>query len=130
LVLVVPKESPLTRADELWAQDKIEDPLVCLPSTDVICKNFQQGLGRLGVDWFPRLEIHSTDGIEVYVAGGFGLGLSVAVPKARISPKVRLLELPGFPVVLVVAVWRGRPSAALGALLDAMQAAARRLQEK
>jgi hypothetical protein len=38
----------------------------------------------------PRVEINSTDGIEAYVAGGFGIGLSVAVPKAKMSPKVRL----------------------------------------
>jgi DNA-binding transcriptional LysR family regulator len=129
LILVVPKESPLTRADELWARDKIDEPLICLPATEVICKNFQQGLARLGVDWFPRLEINSTDGVEVYVAGGFGIGLSVAVPKAKISPKVRLLELPGFAPVLVAALWRGKPSPPLRALLDEMQAGARRLQE-
>jgi DNA-binding transcriptional LysR family regulator len=128
LVLVVPKDSPLTRAEELWARDKIEEPLICLPATEIICKTFQQGLGRLGVDWFPRLEINSTDGIEAYVAGGFGIGLSVAVPKAKVSPKVRLLELPGFAPVLVAALWRGNPTAPLRALLDEMQAAARRLQ--
>jgi DNA-binding transcriptional LysR family regulator len=129
LILVVPKESPLIRAEELWARDKIEEPLICLPATEVICKNFQQGLGRLGVDWFPGVEINSTDGIEMYVAGGFGIGLSVAVPKAKISPKVRLLDLPGFAPVLVAALWRGKPSPPLRALLDEMQAEARRLQE-
>jgi DNA-binding transcriptional LysR family regulator len=129
LVLVVPKESALVRAEELWAQDKIEEPLVCLPPTEIICKSFQQGLGRLGVDWFPRVEINSSDSIEAYVAGGFGIGLSVAVPKAKMSPKVRPLELPGFAPVLVVALWRGKPSPPLRALLDEMQAAARRLQE-
>jgi DNA-binding transcriptional LysR family regulator len=129
LILVVPRESPLARAEELWARDKIEEPLICLPATEVICKNFQQGLARLGVDWFPRVEINSTDGIEVYVAGGFGIGLSVAVPKAKTSPKVRLLELPGFAPVLVAALWRGKPSPPLRALLDEMQAGARCLQE-
>jgi DNA-binding transcriptional LysR family regulator len=129
LILVVPKASRLTRAEELWAQDKIEEPLICLPATEVICKNFQQGLGRLGVDWFPRVEINSTDGIEVYVAGGFGIGLSVRVPKAEISPKVRLLDLAGFAPVLVAAVWRGKPTPPLRALLDEMQAGAKRLLE-
>jgi DNA-binding transcriptional LysR family regulator len=128
LILVVPRESPVTRAEELWTRDKIEEPLICLPATEVICKNFQQGLRRLGVDWFPRVEIHSTDSIEVYVAGGFGIGLSVAVPKAKISPKVRLLDLPGFAPVQVAALWRGQPSPPLRALLDEMQTAARRLQ--
>jgi len=129
LILIVPKESRITRAEELWARDKIEDPLICLPPTEIICKNFQQGLGQLGVDWFPRLEINSSDGIEAYVAGGFGIGLSVAVPKAKMSPKVRTLELPGFAPVMVVALWRGKPTAPLRAVLDEMQAEARRLQE-
>ena len=31
-------------------------------------KNFQQGLARLGVDWFPSIEVSSVDLIETYVA--------------------------------------------------------------
>ncbi len=127
LVLVVPKESPLRHVDELWKRDKIDEPLICLPATEVICKNFQQGLGRLGVDWFPRLEINSTDGIEAYVGGGFGIGLSVAIPKAKMSPKVRALDLPGFEPVLVAAAWRGKPNPPMRALLDEMEAGAKRL---
>jgi DNA-binding transcriptional LysR family regulator len=128
LILIVPKESPLTRAEELWARDKIEEPLICLPATEIICKNFQQGLGRRGVDWFPRVEINSSDAVEAYVAGGFGIGLSVAVPKAKMSPQVRPLALPGFAPVLVAALWQGKPSPPLRALLDEIQSAARRLQ--
>jgi len=74
------------------------------------------------------VEINSSDGIEAGVAGGFGIGLSVAVPKAKMSPKVRPLELPGFAPVLVAALWQGKPSPPLRALLDEMQSAARRLQ--
>jgi DNA-binding transcriptional LysR family regulator len=129
LILMVPKESPLTKAEQLWTRDKIDDPLICLPATEVICKSFQQRLGRLGVDWFPSLEINSSDGIEAYVAGGFGVGLSVAAPKAKLSPKVRALELPGFEPVLVVALWNRKPTPPLQALLDEMQAEARRLQQ-
>jgi DNA-binding transcriptional LysR family regulator len=129
LVLVVPAESPVTRAEQLWKRDKIEEPLICLPATEVLCKNFQQGLARLGVDWFPRLEINSTDSIEAYVAGGFGIGLTVAIPKAIMSPKVRPLELPGFAPVILGALWRGKPSPPLRRLLDEMQAGARRMKE-
>jgi len=128
-ILILPKESAITRAEELWARDKIEEPLICLPATEILCKHFQQGLSRLGVAWFPGVEINSTDGIEAYVAGGFGIGLSVAVPKAKLSPKVRPLELPGFAPLLLAALWRGKPSPPLRALLDEMQAAARRLQQ-
>ena len=129
LILVVPKESALISVKELWARDRIEEPLICLPATEIICKNFQLGLGRLGVDWFPGVEINSTDGIEAYVAGGFGIGLTVAVPKAKMSAKVRPLDLPGFAPVLVTALWRGKASPALRALLDELQLAARRLRD-
>ncbi len=53
LVLLVEKGSRITAAAQLWERDKIEEPLICLPPAEAISKNFQQGLARLGVDWFP-----------------------------------------------------------------------------
>src|SRR5437899_200802 len=91
LVLLVEKNSPVATAAPLWQRDKIEQPLLCLPSAEAICRNFQQGLARLGVDWFPSMEMSSIDLIETYVAAGFGIGLSVLAPKARISPNVRVV---------------------------------------
>src|SRR5439155_1250590 len=61
LVLLVEKNSAVTSAGQLWARDKIEEPLLCLPSAETICKNFQQGLARRSVDWFPSLEMSSID---------------------------------------------------------------------
>ena len=68
LVLLVEKSSRVTAADQLWQRDKIEEPLICLPAAEAVCKNFQQGLARLGVDWFPSIEVSSLDLIETYVA--------------------------------------------------------------
>ena len=118
LVLLVETGSPITAADQLWQRDKIEDALICLPSGEALAKNFQQGLARLGVDWFPRIEVSSVDLIETYVANGFGIGLSVLVPNARLSPKVRPVPLPDFAPVILGALWRGKPSALLQAFLD------------
>src|SRR6266576_4404801 len=89
LVLLVEQNSKITSADQLWKRDKIEDPLICLPSAEAMCKHFQQGLARLGVDWFPSIEVSSVDLIETYVGSGFGVGLSVIVPRAKVSPKLR-----------------------------------------
>ena len=115
LVLLVEKASRVTAADQLWQRDKIEEPLICLPAAEAICKNFQQGLARLGVDWFPGMEVSSIDLIETYVAGGFGIGVSVQVPKAKPSPNVRVVPLPDFaPVVLGRAVARQDLRAAAG----------------
>jgi len=126
LVLLVEKASRVTAASQLWAQDKIEDPLICLPAVEAICKNFQQGLARLGVDWFPGMEVSSIDLIETYVAGGFGIGVSVQVPKAPPRPHVRVVPLPDFAPVILGVMWRGKTSALIQAFLDEFQLRAKR----
>lgn len=126
LVLLVEKNSRVTAADQLWHRDKIEEPLLCLPAAEVVCKNFNQGLARLGVDWFPSIEVSSLDLIETYVANGFGIGVAVQVPKAKLSPNVRAVPLPDFAPVVLGAMWRGKTSALLQAFLDEMQVRAKR----
>ena len=126
LVLLAPKNSPVTAAAQLWQRDKIEEPLICLPAAEALCKNFQQGLARRGVDWFPSMEVSSVDLIETYVANGFGLGLSVRMPKASLSPRVRVVPLPDFAPVILGALWRGKISALLQAFLDELQLRAKR----
>jgi DNA-binding transcriptional LysR family regulator len=128
LVLLVPRKSPVKSAEELWKRDKITEPLICLPPSEAICKNFQQGLRRLGIDWFPAIEISSVDIIAAYVANGFGIGLTVSIPKTKMSPKVREIPLPGFVPVVIGALWRGKPSAVLRTLLDEFAAHARHLK--
>src|SRR5207247_1196566 len=118
LVLLVPKNNGLTAATQLWKRDKIEEPLICLPSAEAVCKHFQQGLARMGLDWFPGIEVSSVDLIETYVGAGFGIGLSVVVPKAKVLPNLRALPLPDFAPVVMGALWRGKKSALLQAFLD------------
>ncbi len=126
LILLVEKNSRVTAADQLWKRDKIEEPLICLPAVEAITRNFQAELARLGVDWFPSLEVSSVELIETYVANGFGIGLSVHVPQAKLSPKVRAVPLPDFSPVVVGALWRGKTFALLQAFLDELQLRAKR----
>ena len=128
-VLLVAKDSPITAAEQLWKRDKIQEPLICLPGAEAITKSFQQGLSRLGVDWFPSIEVSSIDLIETYVAGGFGIGLSVEVPKARLSPNVRLVRLPDFEPIVLGVLWRGKTSALLQAFLNEVQLRAKRFPQ-
>jgi len=121
LVLLVEQGSPITSAAELWKRDKILEPLICMPSAEAICKQFQQGLAALGVDWFPSIEVSSIDLIETYVANGFGIGLSVVVPNAKLPSNVRYLPLPDFKPVIMGALWRGKPSPLLQTFLDELQ---------
>ena len=127
LVLMVAQHSPVASAEELWKRDKIEDPLICLPNAETMCKSSQQGLARLGVDWFPSMEVSSVDLIETYVANGFGIGLSVEVPNGVSSPRVRTIPLPGFSNVVMGALWRGKSSHLLQAFLDELRVRANRL---
>ena len=70
LVLLVGKNSGIQSAEELWRRDKIDEPLICLPPGETVCRNFQQKLNALGVDWFPGIEVSSLELIETYVANG------------------------------------------------------------
>jgi DNA-binding transcriptional LysR family regulator len=128
LILLASKESPCRSAEELWKLDKITEPLICLPASEAICRNFQQGLTKLGIDWFPGIEVSSLDLIEAYVSNGFGIGLTVSIPKTEMSPKVRPLPLPGFAPVSIGVLWQGRPSPVVKLLLEELQAGARRMR--
>ncbi len=129
IVLLVPKDSPVTSPDQLWKRDRIDEPLICLPEPEAICRNFQRGLEKLGVDWFPSMEVSSIDLIQTYVAGGFGIGVSVLAPKSPASPLVRVLPLPNpdFPPVVVGALWRGKISPLLQVFLDELRLKAKQL---
>lgn len=108
LVLLVEKNSPIKSADELWRRDKIDDPLICLPTGESICKKFQDELQKREVDWFPAIEASSIELVEAYVASGLGIGVSIAIPRKSPSAKVRALPLDGFPPLVIGALWRGR----------------------
>ena len=126
-VLLVPKNSAVKSAEELWRRDTIDEPLICFPPGEPLSRNFQAQLNKLGVDWFPSIEAGSADLIEAYVASGLGIGLSAAIPKKIFSPKVRVLPLAGFPPVVIGALWRGRKTPLLEAFLEELQSRARRL---
>jgi DNA-binding transcriptional LysR family regulator len=129
LTLLVENSSEITSAEQLWSRDRIEQPLICLPEAETLCKHFQQGLRKLEVDWYTGIEVSSTDLIETYVANGFGIGLSVLVPKGRLAANIRALPLSRtkFAPVVIGALWRGKTSALLRAFLDELQLRAKRL---
>ncbi|HEY1663880.1 MAG TPA: LysR family transcriptional regulator [Verrucomicrobiae bacterium] len=126
LVLLVAKSSSVKSVDELWRRDKIDDPLICLPQSEFICRDFQKKLSELGVDWFPGIEASSYDLIEAYVAAGLGIGLSIAVPGKSLPPNVKALPLDGFPKVVIGALWRGRKTALVELFLAEGQKRAKR----
>ena len=129
LVLVVERNSPLTSARELWERDRIEETLVSLPTNESIYKSFQQGLARLKVDWFTGIEVGTVELVETYVANGYGIGLSVAIPKSKHKPQIRHLPLDDFPPVTFGVFWQGKPKPITQAFLSTIQQAAQILMK-
>ena len=127
LVLLVEAKSTIKSAEELWKRDPIEEPLICLPPAEAVSKNFQRGLAQLGLDWFPSIEASSIELIETYAANGLGIGVTLALPGKKFSPKVRALYLNGFPPMVMGALWRGRKTPLLEAFLSELPGRAREL---
>ena len=128
LVLLVEKSSKLHSPEDLWQRDKIEEPLVALPANEMLCKVFQQELSRRGLDWFPSIEVSSLNLVETYVARGYGIGLSLALPQAKPNPALRQLLLRDFPTVTIGALWSGKPTALTTAFVEAAQKHVKALQ--
>ena len=127
LVLLVPKRSPLKSADELWTRDRIEVALISVPSNEPISRAFQDGLTKRKVDWFSGIEVSSVELAQTYVANGYGIGVTVAVPKMKYHPDVRLVPLPDFAPVTFGVLWQGRRNPLLDSLLKNLELAARAL---
>jgi len=129
LVLLVPKASRFKSADEVLAQDKIDAALINLPANEAISRNFQKGLAKRGVDWFPSIEVSSLHLIETFVANGHGIGLFVKIPTTKTHKDIRSLSLPDFPPVSFGALWKGRPTPLMQAFLDEAQARSQEVAE-
>jgi hypothetical protein len=62
------------------------------------------------VEWFCGIEVTSERLIQQYVASGYGIGLTVAVPGFKPPPQLRALPLSDFPPVVVGVAWSGKLS--------------------
>lgn len=118
LALLVEASSRIVQAEDLWARDRIDEPLIALPAAEGICRHFQRELARRDLEWFPSLEVSSLGLVEAYVANGFGIGLSLDIPKGPQSPKLRRLPLRDFPPIHVGALWVGRRTPLMDAFIE------------
>jgi DNA-binding transcriptional LysR family regulator len=106
LILLAPKKHKLDSAAELWKQPEIDEPLICLTPEEMICREFQQTLKRMEIEWRPRIEVASLDLVAHYVQAGYGIGLSVRIPGVKLPPSLRSIELPDFPAIPLGLLWR------------------------
>lgn len=118
LVLLVQRKSTVRSAEELWANKRVAENLICLPSTTVVARAFQRELKRRGVTWPQGIEATSVDLIGRYVANGDGIGVSVAKARAGNLRELRVVPLEGFAPVGMGVLWRGEASELLRAVIE------------
>lgn len=121
LVLMVSRKSKLRDLESLWKQKRITEPLLCLPPKEMICRNFQEGLRRLGVEWNVTIELSSLELIEAYVENEYGFGVGLELPGRKFSRKIRVFPLDNFPQANFGVVWQGKPTPFLDALIHETQ---------
>jgi DNA-binding transcriptional LysR family regulator len=126
LVLMVPQQSKIESAEELWQQDHIEEKLITTPANQVICRAFEEGLAQRKVDWFSGIEVSTIALVETYVVKGYGLGVTVGIPTRKCHPLARLLALEGFPKMTFGVLWQGFRTPVLDHFLKVVQQTAQR----
>lgn len=124
LVLLVPKNSKLESAEELWRRDRIEESLITVPSNEPIRRAFQDGLSKRNVDWIGGIELSSVEMVQTYVASGYGFGVTVHVSKLKLHPKVRAVPLDGFEELTFAMLWQGRRTSVLDSMFKIVERAA------
>ncbi|MDQ3545002.1 MAG: LysR family transcriptional regulator substrate-binding protein, partial [Verrucomicrobiota bacterium] len=117
LVLIVPRRWKIKAAADLWRGIGKRETLISLPAIEAMVRQFHFRLKRLGFHWPTRVEVSAMDLIPIYVSLGFGAGLSIKIPRAKIASELRILPLPGFPPLVVAALWQKNLSRANTAFL-------------
>lgn len=126
LVLLVPGQSSIQSAADLWRQDHIEEKLITTPSNQVVCRAFEEGLARHKVDWFSGIEVSTLVLVETYVVKGYGIGVTVGVPSRKYHPQIRILPLDDFPRPAFGVLWQGFHTPVLDHFLKVVRQAAER----
>jgi DNA-binding transcriptional LysR family regulator len=120
-VLLVSKKSKLKSAAELWAQGSIAEPLISLPASELLARNFRRGLQRREIDWPHSIEASSMELVTRYVANGYGVGVSLGETEVVKHRHVRVLPLEGFEPVVMAALWSGPVTPVMRVVLEEAQ---------
>lgn len=130
MALLLPEKSRVKAASELWDQDRIGMPLICVEGSEPLCRTFQQELKRRKREWFPSLELSSLNLVAEYAAQGFGVGLVVDQPGERPPSGTRRLRLEGFPSLAYGVLWNGRPTPLVESFLNGAGEIAKELKKQ
>lgn len=131
--------SPALLAPEDWGKRATEaflrrhaqaTPLIAPPAGEVFRRTFHEDLGKLGITWEPRWQLPGLDLVHRYAQLGFGIGLTIRESVPQPAAGLRLLSLPGFRKLRLVAYSRRMADGATAFLLDAIREEADRRMER
>ena len=121
LVLLVHRRSPIKTPVDLWSRKKVTNPLIGLPASTTVMRNFQRGLKRREVVWPQVVEATSVELVTRYVASGEGHGVSLRIADVTRHRDVRALPLEDFEPMIMGVLWRGEPSPIVRGAIDEVQ---------
>jgi len=127
LVMVVPERAKFRSLRDFFEKGTPSRSLISLPPDEMLAKQFQAGLRKLGLSWPATIEVSSLELIDLYTSLGFGVGLSIIVPGLRMKRGLRPFRLPKFPPLTIAALWSGDLSELAITFLDDIQKLAGRL---
>lgn len=105
LVPRLPEYNRIRSADFFWRQGAVRERLVRPYVTEVLTQVFQHTLRMKNVAWRPKIESGSIALVTSLVAEGGGVGLSLNLPTLTGDERVRILRLPGFPLIDYGLLW-------------------------
>jgi DNA-binding transcriptional LysR family regulator len=118
LVLLVAAREKRRRAAEFFdAPAPARPPLISLPATESLVRQFQRELKARRVRWPVAMEADSLVTIARYVAAGEGVGVTLDLPGYVDQRGTRVVPLPDFAPIEVAALWRDEPSPVVAAFL-------------
>lgn len=129
---LVPKAHRAKTSDELLesvAAGTDLAPLITLPANETLPRRFREMLSKRGMEWTPSIEVTALDLIDTYVANGFGIGLSLALPAKRPSAGLRALPIAELPPLVIGTLWREPEIPAVTALRAVLKARATAVAE-
>ena len=125
IVVLAPESLGVRSFGKLVDEGQIAHPLVAPGASEVMVQLFQKHLGGLGIRWETHVEVGSLEMVESYVTGGFGLGLSVKVPGAKLPDGVVALSVKGCPPLQLGLMTTGKVKPVAQAFTELVKAATR-----
>lgn len=126
LVPALPAYDHIRSADHFWQQSVVAERLIRPYMTEALTQVFEHTLRLKNVRWAPHIESGSIALVSSLVAEGSGVGVSLRLPTLVDNPKVRVLRLPGFPLIEYGLLWNRAAREYCAPMRVAMKASADR----